>query len=86
MQNSLLYVHAIFRLVEHDRRWTIENFVGDFHAAVRRKTVHEDRVWRGLLLPEADLSLQGRALAPGFEGWVRQQLLADIPYDKMSAS
>jgi hypothetical protein len=44
---------------------------------------HWARVWRGLLLPEADLSLQGRALAPGFEGWVRQQLLADVPYDKM---
>ena len=44
---------------------------------------HFTNVWRSLLLPEANTSFQTRFLAPGFETWVRKQLVANAPYDVM---
>jgi len=47
VQDGLLHVHAIFGLVENERVRAIEDFRGDFQAAVRRKAVHKDSVWGG---------------------------------------
>src|SRR5271169_1527825 len=47
VQYRLLHIHAIFGLVEHDGVRSIQNFVGNLGAAVRRKTVHENGAWRG---------------------------------------
>src|SRR5713101_180845 len=47
MQDGFLHVHAVFGLIEDDRLRTVEDFRGDFQAAVRRKTVHEYGVRRG---------------------------------------
>jgi hypothetical protein len=41
VQDGLLHVHAIFRLVEHHGLRSIENFGRDFVIAVRRKTVQK---------------------------------------------
>src|SRR5580704_94845 len=41
LQDCFLRVHAVFGLVEDHRLRSIENFGGNFRAAVRRKTVHE---------------------------------------------
>jgi hypothetical protein len=44
---------------------------------------HWTNVWRAALLPEADTNFQYRFLAPGFEAWVRKQLLEDRTYDQL---
>ena len=46
--------------------------------------VHFTRHWRRVLLPEAETDFQARFLAPGFEAWLRQQLLRNQPYDELA--
>ncbi|MBX3413410.1 MAG: DUF1553 domain-containing protein [Pirellulales bacterium] len=41
------------------------------------------RVWRRLLLPEMDANQQLRFMAPSLESWLRQQFLAEMPYDEL---
>jgi hypothetical protein len=48
-----------------------------------RYAAHFTNVWRSLLLPEADASLQARGLAPGFDAWLRKKLEANAGYDQM---
>jgi hypothetical protein len=40
-------------------------------------------VWRALLLPETSANINTRFLVPGMEGWIREQLLKNAPYDEM---
>jgi len=49
VQDGLLHVHAVFGLFEHNGRRAVENFVGHFRAAVRRKTMHKEGAGCGLL-------------------------------------
>jgi hypothetical protein len=44
---------------------------------------HWTNVWRAALLPEAESNLQYRFLIPGFEAWLRKQLLEDRTYEQM---
>ncbi len=44
---------------------------------------HFTSYWRSLLLPEADANLQGRALTPSFEAWLRNDLTKNVGYDRM---
>ena len=48
-----------------------------------RYATHFTNVWRALLLPESDANIQSRFLAPGFESWLRKQLVKNAPYDEM---
>src|SRR5208337_142779 len=49
VQDRFLHVHTICGLLQDNGVGSIEHFVSDFRAAVRRKTVHEDRIQSGLL-------------------------------------
>jgi hypothetical protein len=49
-----------------------------------RYVTHFVNVWRSLLLPEAGANIQTRILAPGFEAWLRQQLVRNARYDAMA--
>lgn len=42
------------------------------------------RLWRGLLIPEADNNLQLRFLSPGTESWLRGKFVAAAPYDEIA--
>jgi hypothetical protein len=44
---------------------------------------HYTNVWRALLLPEANSSIQIRVAAPGFEDWLRRRLAENTPYDAL---
>jgi hypothetical protein len=44
---------------------------------------HFTNVWRGLLLPEANSNLQARFQLQAFEGWLREHLVKNTPYDAM---
>ncbi len=44
---------------------------------------HFTNVWRSLLIPEADSSLQARFQLPGFESWLRNHLAQNNGYDKI---
>jgi hypothetical protein len=44
---------------------------------------HLTTIWRHLLLPEADTSIQTQFLAPGFDAWLRQRFAGNAPYDAM---
>jgi hypothetical protein len=48
-----------------------------------RYVSHSTNVWRALLLPEATTTFQARAYVPGFEAWLRKQLVNNTPYDQM---
>jgi hypothetical protein len=48
-----------------------------------RYVVHFTNVWRGLMLPEANASLQARFLVPGFEEWLKKELTRNAGYDDM---
>lgn len=39
--------------------------------------------WTSVLIPETRADPQLRLLQPGFEAWVREQLIRDVPYDRM---
>ena len=38
--------------------------------------------WRDALLPEVNADIRRRFMAPGFEAWLRQQLMRNAPYDQ----
>jgi hypothetical protein len=42
---------------------------------------HFARVWRGVMIPEADSNPEVRFLLPPFEAWLRRRLLDNVPYD-----
>jgi hypothetical protein len=44
---------------------------------------HFTTVWRHLLLPEADSNVQLQIFSSGFDGWLRQQFVKNVPYDEM---
>lgn len=44
---------------------------------------HFTNIWRSLLLPEADASLQARFQLPAFEAWLRNHFAANTLYDQM---
>jgi hypothetical protein len=48
-----------------------------------RYVTHFTNVWRSLLLPEATTSVQTRFVVPGFESWLRKQLVQNARYDAM---
>src|SRR5262249_36846625 len=48
-----------------------------------RYVTHMARVWRGLMMPEAEQGQNARGLGPGFEDWLRVQFAANTPYDKI---
>jgi hypothetical protein len=60
------------------RQRLIERLLGS-----SRYATHFTNVWRALLLPESDANIQSRFLAPGFEGWLRKELVKNAPYDEM---
>lgn len=43
---------------------------------------HFTNVWRALLLPETNASLQARFQLPAFQGWLRSHLVRNTPYDQ----
>jgi hypothetical protein len=47
VQDGFLHVHAIFRLIEDNGGWTVENFVCDFRAAMGRKAMHKNGIGSG---------------------------------------
>jgi hypothetical protein len=72
----------------------VRAFLADRRADKRRRLVeklldgpryvsHFVQVWRALLLPEADSSFQLRFQVPGFENWLRGQMLRNAGYDQM---
>lgn len=62
------------------RRRLIDNLAdrGSFAA-------HFANVWRDLLLPGANMSLETRGLAGPFETWLRVRFAANVPYDQLVA-
>jgi hypothetical protein len=60
------------------RAWLIEKLLDG-----PRYVTHFTRVYRDLLVPETNANFQSRFLRPGFEAWLREQLRANTPYDKM---
>jgi hypothetical protein len=72
----------------------VRQFLADKSADKRRRLVdrlldspnyvaHFSEFWTNVLIPEAAADLQLRYLKPGFEGWLRQQLEKDLPYDAL---
>src|ERR1700740_2865684 len=47
-QNGFLHMQTILRLFEYHRMRRIDDCVGDFFTAMRRQTVHEDRMLRSI--------------------------------------
>jgi hypothetical protein len=48
-----------------------------------RFVTHFARVWRALLLPEANTNFQIRFQAPAFEAWLRKRIAANDGYDSL---
>jgi hypothetical protein len=48
-----------------------------------RYVTHFARVWRALLLPEANTNFQVRFQAPAFEAWLRKRIAANDGYDAL---
>jgi hypothetical protein len=48
-----------------------------------RYATHWSHVWRRLMMPEASASAAARALQPGFEAWLEEQLASGAGYDQM---
>jgi hypothetical protein len=48
-----------------------------------RYVTHFTHVWRALLLPEANTNFQVRFQVPGFEAWLRKQVLKNAGYDAL---
>jgi Protein of unknown function (DUF1549)/Protein of unknown function (DUF1553) len=46
-------------------------------------TTHATEIWRKLILPEADTDDQARAVAGGFETWLRKKVIEEAGYDKI---
>lgn len=44
---------------------------------------HFSRLWRKVLLPETETSLEQRFFVPAFESWLRQRLFQNVPYDQL---
>jgi len=44
---------------------------------------HFAKVWRSVMLPEADSNLEIRFLVPGFEAWLRKQLTSNTGFDAL---
>src|SRR5262249_24060174 len=44
---------------------------------------HYENFWRGVWMPEANTNFISRFVLPPFDGWLRKQLTANAPYDKM---
>jgi hypothetical protein len=72
----------------------VRRFLKDSSSDKRRRLVedlldgpgyptHFTHVWRALLLPEAESSIELRSLVPGFENWLRKQFEEDAGYDRM---
>jgi hypothetical protein len=62
-----------------DKRARLVDRLLDSHGYVN----HFLNVWRDLLVPEVNSSLQLRVQAAGFDAWLRKQLTDNIPYDVM---
>lgn len=62
-----------------DKRSRMIGLLLDSPASLR----HFARVWRKVLLPETESSLEQRFLVPGFESWLRQRLVQNVPYDRL---
>ena len=48
-----------------------------------RYATHFGHILRALWLPEKATTVQGLILSPGFEAWLRKNLAANTPYDKL---
>lgn len=44
---------------------------------------HSTNVWRGVLLPEAELDVQARVLVSPFDAWLREKLADNLAYDAL---
>ena len=55
--------------------------VRELSATKARFVAHWASVWRAAMLPETDGDYQLSYYRPGFEAWLRKQLLEDEPYD-----
>lgn len=60
------------------RAHEIDRLLGD-----ARHIQHFARVWRGLLLPEAETEPQIRYFQPGFEAWLEQRRTENAGFDKI---
>jgi Protein of unknown function (DUF1553)/Protein of unknown function (DUF1549) len=72
----------------------LHEFLDDTSADKRRALVerlldspgyvmHTANVWRGVMIPEADISQEARFLLPSFEAWLRKKLSDNTPYDEL---
>src|SRR5262249_10640934 len=48
-----------------------------------RYVVHFTNVWRSLMIPEGNTSIQVRFAVPTFEAWLKKQLVKNAGYDEM---
>lgn len=62
-----------------DKREALVDRLLDSPAYITRAT----ELWRQLLLPEADTEIQARALAGGFEAWLRRKVTEEASYDRI---
>jgi hypothetical protein len=60
------------------RQRLIERLLGD-----PKYVLHFSNVWRDLMIPEANASLQARFTLPTFETWLKQKLNDNVTYDQM---
>ncbi len=49
-----------------------------------RYAAHFTNIWRAILIPEASNNFLVRAQQGGFEGWLKKQFTANVPYDQMT--
>ena len=70
-----------FTASREPRKW--EQLVDDLLDSPAAVT-HSVEIWRGVLVPEAELDLQVRFAASPFDAWLRRKFLDKIPYDAIA--
>jgi hypothetical protein len=76
---SVSEARAFLKDTRPDKR---ERLVNELLGGSRYVTHYTD-VWRNLLLPESNNSIQVRFGAGGFESWIKKQIAENVGYDKM---
>lgn len=86
------YLHLAGRIpsVSETRAFLADQRPNKRHRVIRdllegaRYVSHFTTVWSRWMIPEADANVQARFLVPGFEGWLREKLRANTPYDRIA--
>jgi hypothetical protein len=66
-----------------DKRPEKRTLLVDKLLASPRYAAHFTNVWRAILIPEASANFLVQAQQGAFEGWLKQQLTKNVPYDRM---